>query len=325
MAMTGSRSGTTRGDRGQALLELALGMRVFVTVLVFGVHFAEVSYLSLKVQEANASSVWDATAYKMHNLGNPSDFAPLNNLITSDTASRGQERYKDMDGRATANGSEVYTQVFTQAKAVKVSCGASTAVQFEPHAVTNEALQNVGGMECSAEAELTPWRFPMSFAERPDSGGIFNTRHTRMTTMRICSTGRALGGSCGGKLGVLLDEWALTGEAESKDCDVAAKETCENKAFYGAAKKVFENNGAAQGDEGTAFCNRMLSTPPPEYNENDFFLSLVGGDKDFVQKTPDGPGDTEWPTTPGGTKDFHSEYRGLYGRRGECFLGKSCT
>ena len=52
--------------RGQATVELALGLLIFVTVLIFGIHFAEMGFLSLKVTEASASAIWDATAYQTH-------------------------------------------------------------------------------------------------------------------------------------------------------------------------------------------------------------------------------------------------------------------
>ena len=50
---------------GQATVELALGLLVFVTVLLFGIHFAEVGWLSLKVQEAGAWAMWEAAGANM--------------------------------------------------------------------------------------------------------------------------------------------------------------------------------------------------------------------------------------------------------------------
>src|SRR5207249_4993558 len=53
---------------GQAAAEAAIGMLVFVTVLMFGLHFAEVGYLTVKIQEAANGALWDTTAKKMHDI-----------------------------------------------------------------------------------------------------------------------------------------------------------------------------------------------------------------------------------------------------------------
>ncbi len=66
-------------QRGQGTVEMALGVLLFVTVFIFGIHFAEVGYLSLKVQEASTSALWDTTSAKMHEL--PGNFADLQNAI----------------------------------------------------------------------------------------------------------------------------------------------------------------------------------------------------------------------------------------------------
>ena len=53
-------------DRGQAVLEMSLGALLFVTVLLFGIHYAEVTFTQMKVTEAASSTMWDVTAGKMH-------------------------------------------------------------------------------------------------------------------------------------------------------------------------------------------------------------------------------------------------------------------
>jgi hypothetical protein len=302
------------------MVEMALGTLVFITVLVFGIHFAEIGYLSLKVQEAASSALWDATAYKMHTL--PDDFGPLDALISSGAAQRAQDRYKDLDGRSSQNNSEVYTQVFTQSQNVTVSCKpAGPHIQFAPQAKSVGVFQDKGGMSCTAEAVLSPWKMPLAFVERPDSGGIFQSQHYRPLTMRICASGRALGGSCDqGKLSVLLDDWGLAGAEESRDCDLL---NCANTGYKASAEKVFDNNGRAQGIFGTTFLEDLVGATPPGYDENKFFMSFVGGDKDFLQETTPGSGDVIWPTTPGGSNSYDPEYRGLHAERGDCFLGQT--
>ena len=54
--------------RGQGTVEIALGSLLVVTVLMFGIHFGEVLFMSIKVQEAANSAQWDATSMKLHTL-----------------------------------------------------------------------------------------------------------------------------------------------------------------------------------------------------------------------------------------------------------------
>ena len=95
--MNGDARRAARG-RGQSTVEMALGLMVFVTVLVFGMHFAEVGFLSIKVQEASAGALWDTTARRMHTL--PKDFAPLQTAMDQ-AGAQAQQRYQDFDGRTS--------------------------------------------------------------------------------------------------------------------------------------------------------------------------------------------------------------------------------
>ncbi|MBS1150350.1 MAG: putative pilus biosis operon protein, partial [Myxococcaceae bacterium] len=54
--------------RGQAIVESVLGILVFISVLMFGLHFADVTFTQMKVTEAAQSAVWDSTAGQMHIL-----------------------------------------------------------------------------------------------------------------------------------------------------------------------------------------------------------------------------------------------------------------
>lgn len=67
------RACTARGDapgraneRGQALVELALVLPLFVTLLLFAQWLWEIGQIRLKAQEAARYAAWEATAYPLH-------------------------------------------------------------------------------------------------------------------------------------------------------------------------------------------------------------------------------------------------------------------
>lgn len=88
-----------RRARGQAVVELVLGLIVFVTILIFAIHFAEVGYLSVKVTEAAHSAIFDATGYKLHKW--PRDTSPASSAA-SRAGNDAQSRYQDFDSRTKA-------------------------------------------------------------------------------------------------------------------------------------------------------------------------------------------------------------------------------
>jgi len=209
---------TVRESRphGQAMVEMALGLLLFVTVLIFGIHFAEVGYLTLKVQEAAASALWDTTSAKMHEL--PANFSHVDHAI-SKAGQHATERYEDFDGRTSRHGRPKITQVFTSAEGLSVTCEAEKKISFKPSPSTKDVYENTGGMSCSARAELTPIRIPRRFVDR-GQGALFDVPHYLRGAIPVCAVGRAQGGSgkCRGAYGILLDDWGLAGDAESREC-----------------------------------------------------------------------------------------------------------
>jgi hypothetical protein len=76
-----------REERGQGTVELAIGLLVFVTVLIFGIHFAELSFLSLKTTEAASYAIWDSTGRRVHRfdpnrLGSSTQIYSVNSQVT---------------------------------------------------------------------------------------------------------------------------------------------------------------------------------------------------------------------------------------------------
>ena len=120
--------------RGQALAELVLALMVFVTVVVFGIYFAEVGYLSLRVQEAAVSPLWDATAFRVHSFepqqDNIGDFTYFP-AITPEVMSDAQVRYRDFDGRSGVDGNTSISHVFTRIGGLRVECSEDDRIEFD--------------------------------------------------------------------------------------------------------------------------------------------------------------------------------------------------
>jgi len=131
-------------------VELALGLLVFVTILLFGIHFAEIGYLSVKVTEANSSALWHATAAKMHTL--PKNFGPLNSLISGNKPGEvATGIYADFDSRSS--GGSANTQLLTSAQGLQVTCEAG-GPSFRPIETTEGVYENTGGMVCRARRPM---------------------------------------------------------------------------------------------------------------------------------------------------------------------------
>ncbi|HEX8441085.1 hypothetical protein [Archangium sp.] len=303
--------------RGQGTVEMALGLLLFVTVFIFGIHFAEVGYLSLKVQEAATSALWDTTSARMHSL--PGNFSGLHNAIGA-AGGHATERYKDFDGRTSRQGRQQMVQVFTSADKLEVTCAEEGAISFKASNSTNSIYANVGGMRCSSSAEMSPIRIPRNFVDQ-GSGAIFDVAHAALKPIPVCGMGRAKKGKCEGAYGILLDDWGLAGHAESQECVLLDTPGCANTAYYDSAKIVYDAHNGVDGSS-VNLAQEVVGKAP--INPARFWMSFQGMG-DFKDKEPGGDNDpNDWVTTPGAnspTEEYDSSYNG----RGDCFLGASCN
>ncbi|MFY0526621.1 hypothetical protein ACN28I_26910 [Archangium gephyra] len=308
-------------QRGQGTTELALGLLLFVTVLIFGIHFAEIGYLSLKVQESATSALWDTTSAKMHEL--PKNFDALTQLIESNKPGKlATERYKDFDGRTSKQGRTKVVQLFTSAEGLNVTCSEAGDIAFEPSSSTNGGVyRNVGGMRCNSRAILSPvQKFTRSFLDR-GQGAFFDVPHYAAGAIPVCGMGRAKGGRCEGGFGILLDDWALSSEEESRECHLLG---CDNKAYFDSAQTVFNNHGWGNKGDAMTLASRIVGEAPIDSGK--FWMSFRGKPSGFLEEDePGGDQDTrDWETTPG--KNSRSqEYDTAFSNRKPCFLGNKCS
>jgi len=311
-------------QRGQATVETALGLLVFITILVFGLHFAEMAQLSIKLREATAGAMWDATSKKMHNL--PKDFAPLDSAIAG-AGGLATRRYEDFDGRTSRDLGRSVTQVFTGGTALTVSCGPDSTLSFAPPAVKSGVLKDAyldkGGMACSARATLFAWQFPQSFLD-DGTGALFKASH-KSAPMNLCAPGR--GGARCGTSTILLDDWGLAGPEESVPniLNVCTERYCRT------TRTVFDANGGVQGGAVEAMSRWAVNGVP---SMPQFWLSFRGDDRRAIDPPPfteplkppfpmDWGERTSWPTTPGLNSPV-PPYVESYNSRTGCFLGGPC-
>lgn len=322
-----------RQERGQASVEAALGILVFISVLVFGIRFAEMGYLSIKVLEAEANTRWDATAMKTSLP--PNNFTPRDATIAS--ASGGVEsRYADLDGRASTSAGTSATQVFVHVDDLTLDCNADAVVNLTLPATLDPVFSNGnGGISCRGQAtmELLDW-FPVNFIDQ-GPGGIFTVPNADPAGTQICGVGRAWGGSCQGRIAMLLGDWGLAEGTEANECplgDNPCRDTLlQNpryydmvEAAYAAAKPLY----AIQPD-GSALANWTTGASP--IDEDQFWMSFRGEDnappRQSFEETVPGQHfmkDPNWVVTPGGQYNSISEYKDAYNDRTNCFLGLKC-
>ncbi|WP_224243551.1 hypothetical protein [Hyalangium gracile] len=313
----------TAALRGQATVELALGLLVFVTVLVFGLHFAETGYVMLEVTEANASALWHASSAKMHRL--PGDFSPLEQLIAQDSPGRETTaRYQDFDGRTSKQGEAQARLVFTQASGLRVTCDAGPQrmehrPHFKPVKRTGEVFKDVGTMRCRAQATVRVLdAFPQSFLDS-GPGALFQERHLNPLTMTVCGVNRAQGTSCERGFSLLLDDWGLATDDELNECEVLEGRECRNPAYFQSVRLVYKQHlppmGAAR-----MLAERTVGGTPGNFDPSTFYMSF----RVFQERGPGGDKDpNNWMTTPGKGSPT-PEYDSAYGLRGTCFLGQKC-
>lgn len=296
--------------RGQAMVELALCSIVFVTVLLFGIHFAEVGYLSLKVQEAGAFAVWDSTGRKVQDLETRSA-ADMDQILSGGTSAEklAEDRYADFNSLSTGDAPQPIVKALTQGEPIDVECSEDPQLsqRFPPSPLVRAAgvYHARGGFQCMARARLTSLRIPDTFLE--GGNGFFAERHEQPRAIWVCGVGRASGTSCQGKLSVLLNDWGMAGEARgiNAECKHLA---CANPIYKEAVRAIFPGGGQA----GANFARQIAGGAPASADE--YHFSFAGEESNYQ----DGIGGEGPPTYNTGSPGL-----GLIPqpRVGPCFLG----
>jgi hypothetical protein len=297
---------------------MALGTFVFVTVLIFGIHFAEVGHLWLKVQESANAAMWDATSQQMH------DTFAHDWTLWEDTVSfantEANARYADFD--ATRTGATTLNHVFTTAQGLDVECeelsGAHRLSPLGPHASAARAYPSgMSGIVCNSSARIMGLRIPRRFLD----GNMSQARHWEPVVIRACAVGRPSGGTCPGRLGMLLDDWGYSGPQEAQQCPLAWEGgvTCDNQGYWDQVAAVYERVPLA--GSGTRLAGVVAGASP--IDEDHMYLSFRGRESEFgpfYESVQLSHGDLYWETTP-----YANQWNDRYDApRTNCWLGKAC-
>ncbi|MBL8957965.1 MAG: pilus assembly protein [Myxococcaceae bacterium] len=343
--------------RGAATVELALLSLVFVTVLLFGIHFAELGALKLRVQQAGNFALWSATGDRAHRLAGASpvflDANALRDGQGNSPAQAARERYRDFDGTRSAPSNRV-TLATARASGLRVRCR-PTALAVQPSTVPIQRLASAyryarwGGREvdsisCTAQARIDLVNVPSSFAEGAD--GLFDEPHPRRPFIDVCAFGRANGGTCPGGMPIAVDDWGLQGDDgdESAECGFDCSMLgAGNQAYKKTVERLYENYKQVNstGSVNLQTFVKTLFTANPNapglmaqvpVDERDFRFAFIGdrGTREFEITTREvdvvgtGAGPTQhvdhhWATTP-----YSTRYRAAYRDRENCFGGLPC-
>jgi len=319
-----------RNARGQAAVELSLGMIVLVTILMFGIHFGEMGYLGAKVHEAAASALWDSTAYRTHQLtaqsipDNPmspdydSTPAVLAVVDTSNTNSAAS-RYQDFDGRTSVAGN-VPVMALTQASPITMTCTKAGGYALRYPSPFGEP----GGITCSAQADLNVIRIATNFLDQT-SAGFFKENQVHRKVSTLCSSGRFTGGSCGSIQMLLGDDGLHVDNNEANECTltrIGDQRCTDNPHFYDVAQKAFNNTRPYTGAPEMA-ASKIIPDVPTRVTG--FFMSFKGEESNFNDVVPDGE---VWETNPHDVQlETGQPYLNAYLHRqtcsgSYCYLGK---
>jgi hypothetical protein len=293
----------SRQERGQSLVETSLALMVFVTILVFGIYFAEVGALTLKVQEAANFAMWDATGRVLHN---PAGGDWGRRGVVADAEAEAAARYVDFDGRERMGGTGMpIQQAIARAQAIQVDCRPALAGRVEglppSSAEVSPGVSPLGdamsvgteGMSCTASSRMRGSRVGRFMEER------FQEAHRRAATVfTVCAAGRATNGRCTGRFSMLLDDWGLSGVAEGRACPLSINTgaECANVDYYRWTERIYRANGGG-GGAGSALAGLVGAE---SVNEDQFFMSFRGEEDNYEEDlgSTHAGGQPRWETTP---------------------------
>jgi len=285
--------------RGQATVELALGLLVIVPMLLAGIYLAEYAQLSLKVQDAATFAVWDGSGNRVQEFPSggrtPFDGTVPSGNPQGGVAARARQRFRGFDPTLDAPPATV-TRSRTQGDSLRVECvranaGPAPADWGVPGELPNftQLYRRDGAFTCSSEADVSAVGMPSEYAPRAN--------------MHVCGVGKTLGNSCSGRLLVLSNDWGLSG-SETNECDL----NCRNSPY----RQMVKNNFAAAFAKGPAFASAFAGGAPVE----PFQFSYMSIDSNMTQNIPS-EGWTSFITGGAGIASPASTGR-------TCFLGLAC-
>jgi hypothetical protein len=350
-----------RATSGQATVELAIGSLVFVTVLLFGIHFAEISMVTLKVKEANAFATLEATAHRAHWFHNNeiNSGTTFKSFDPTQWGKTSKARYQDFEGLSDSAGTTAMTLALTRAEGLSLRCDPDGAIRFSVRPAPKPAnlasssaayqwltarYRDNGGLMCTAQARVSAIRVPGQFAER--SSGFFGAEHLddSLINLPVCGTGEPINGKCKGKLVVMMGDWGLDGDVpDLVNDDVRSVQwgLQENTPYENMVERLFVLNGGKYANAKSTPGQRLLrigagmkpGKDPEWFNETVFNMSFKGETpapgiptirpNDMRAPDTDGPSALEYQTSGAHLKSSYVGWNDDHQLTGvtRCFLG----
>lgn len=217
-----SNGAVNRALRGQASIELALGLVVFITVVAFGIHFAEVSYLATRVATATHAALLRATGERAHVKGSDSR---LYGTVAGRVTSEHKKYWNDFNptmGEGAAPVSHVMTKI-EKSNDNLVRCTNVEELRSELvlGMTTPYDRRQRGGIGCAGEAEISVLPvFPKQFLD--NNWGLKTANYSGPTNFRVCATPRSRRGGRCGQIPILVGDYSLQGArgSESRSHDL---------------------------------------------------------------------------------------------------------
>lgn len=267
--------------RGQAVVELSLGLLILVPTLLMGIFLAESAMFRLEATEAATEPLWDATAYSQQQYEGGFVLTP-GAIGTATSQASGRMKARKM--------------VFTTASAPTVACGGAADMSYTVGGTVGPYQDN-GGISCSSQLTVDAKGMGRGFLDQ-GSPGFFKEplsnmrRHFDFCQNRKCRPFK-----------MAIGDWGMVNQgSEPAECRLTM-DGCENGGFFGKAKQTFvqnNNSGGVKGTENKAFMSGLMNrtTPPDQYDRVTDFQMSYQGMSDFMEDVPVIEGDREWRTTP---------------------------
>lgn len=355
-------SARSSSKRGQAIVESTLGILVFVTIALFGIHFTEITFTQMKVTEAAQAAIWESTAGQMHilpkNVLYPGgNFTDVDARIAAAVVD-GNARYADFDGALGGGGfpKQILSTARPGSMAIKCRSGAGLPQPGAGGVLSVYewlVYRDNGGMQCTSEAYIDVGGVQSMGKFLEDANGFFGASQVQSTAMtagyHVCGLNKSgsVNGPCRGQFGMLIDDWGLaSGGSEKEACPIMPYGVpClgNNMNYWMAGNLIYQANSLAwftqTGDDynlvktivGTPAFLVWNNIPFVPGNPTSFSLSFCGENPSapncvglFTAFTP-WMGDGSWwlwQTTP---LAMWPTYGIAYWAASGCYLGKPCN
>lgn len=226
--------------RGQATVELALGVLVLVPMVLLGIYLAEYAQMSLKVQQSAMAAVWQASGQRVQNFSTGST-SRFDSTIPGDrydgVAGDATHEFKDFDPTVDGNADVLASR--SRGRGLRVDCeqrlfGPRTQDWAPAPQNIEQHYKQAGGFSCSAEADVFPEWIPTRFMMRGE-GGHASQEVLQRDSIHVCAVGFPTGTSCPGRVLLLSNDWGLS-QDETSQCNWSS---CPNNTYRNMTRSLY--------------------------------------------------------------------------------------